>query len=151
MKKIISILTVAIITLNSCSSFIEEENLSTVDADGVYKTAAGFESLVTANYSQLRDLYGSEPWLFVAGTDLYAEGKNLEPVALSQYKLLSPSSPNVGYLYTEGFKAIQKANTGLYYSGLTAQSSTVNTRIGELKYLRANAYFYWYKPTVGYQ
>ncbi len=141
MKKIISILTVAIITLNSCSSFIEEENLSTVDADGVYKTAAGFESLVTANYSQLRDLYGSEPWLFVAGTDLYAEGKNLEPVALSQYKLLSPSSPSVGYLYTEGFKAIQKANTGLYYSGLTAQSSTLNARIGELKYLRANAYF----------
>jgi starch-binding outer membrane protein, SusD/RagB family len=141
MKKIISLLTVAIITLNSCSSFIEEENLSTVDADGVYKTAAGFESLVTANYSQLREIYGSEPWLFVAGTDLYAEGKNLEPVALSQYKLLSPSSPNVGYLYTEGFKAIQKANTGLYYSNLTAPSTTLDNRKGELKFLRANAYF----------
>jgi len=141
MKKIISLLTVAIITLNSCSSFIEEENLSTVDADAVYKTAAGFESLVNANYSQLREIYGSEPWLFVAGTDLYAEGKNLEPIAISQYKLLSPSSPNVGYLYTEGFKAIQKANTGLYYSNLTATTSTLNARKGELKFLRANAYF----------
>mgnify|MGYP006202276359 CR=1 FL=1 len=42
---------------------------------------------------------------------------------------------------TEGFKAIQKANTGLYYSDLSATSSTLNARKGELKYLRANAYF----------
>lgn len=141
MKKIILILTVAIITLNSCSNFIEEENLSSVDADAVYKTANGFESLVNANYSQLREIYGSEPWLFVAGTDLYAEGKNLEPAAISQYQLLSPSSPNVGYLYTECFKAIQKANTGLYYSDLTVNTTTLNNRKGELKFLRANAYF----------
>ena len=141
MKKTIVSLSVALITLSSCSNFIEEENLSTVSADAVYKTANGFESLVNANYSELREIYGNEPWLFVAGTDLYADGKNLEPVGLGQYKLLSPSSPNVGYLYTEGFKAIQKANMGLYYSDLTATTTTLPARRGELKFLRAHAYF----------
>ena len=80
MKKTIVSLSLALITLSSCSNFIEEENLSTVSADAVYKTANGFESLVNANYSELREIYGNEPWLFVAGTDLYADGKNLEPV-----------------------------------------------------------------------
>lgn len=141
MKKIIISLSLALITLSSCSSFIEEENLSTGSADAVYKTANGFESLVNANYSQLREIYGNEPWLFVAGTDLYAEGKNLEPIGISQYSTLSPSSPNVGYLYTECFKAIQKANTGLYFSDLTAASTILDARRAELKFLRANAYF----------
>jgi hypothetical protein len=141
MKKIIVSLSIALITLSSCSNYIEEENKSYVNAEAIYGTPNGFESLVNANYSQLREIYGNEPWLFVAGTDLYAEGKNQEPPALSQYKLLTPSSPNVGYLYTEGFKAIQKANLGLYYSANMAASATLNSRIGELKYLRANAYF----------
>jgi hypothetical protein len=141
MKKIIVSLSIALITLSSCSNFIEEENKSYVNAEAIYGTPNGFESLVNANYSQLREIYGNEPWLFVAGTDLYAEGKNQEPPALSQYKLLTPSSPNVGYLYTECFKAIQKSNLGLFYSDKMVASTTLNSRIGELKYLRANAYF----------
>jgi hypothetical protein len=140
MKKIIVTLSIALLTLSSCSDFIEEDNRSNAETSE-YLKASGFESLINANYAQLKDIYGGEPWLFVAGTDLYAEGRNREPIELSQYTQLTSSSPNVDYLYKECYKAIQRANTALYYSTLTEKTTTLESRIGEVKYLRANAYF----------
>lgn len=140
MKKIIVSLSIALLALSSCSDYIEEENLSYAE-NTEYLKASGFESLINANYSQLREIYGGEPWLFVAGTDLYAEGRNTEPIGVSQYTQLTPSSPNVDYLYKECYKAIQRANTAIYYSALTEKTATLNSRIGEIKFLRANAYF----------
>lgn len=141
MKKIITLLSIGLLSLTSCSDFLEEENLSNPETEAVYTTASGFESLINANYSQLREIYGNEPWLFVAGTDLYAQGRNVEPPGVSQYTLLTPSSPNVGYLYNECYKAIQRANTAIYYSDKTEKTTSLNSRIGEVKFLRANAYF----------
>jgi len=141
MKKIIVVLGILIGTLTSCSDFLKEENLSNVTAESFYVTAEGFETLVNANYSQLREIYGDQPWLFCAGTDLYAEGRNDEPTGLSQYSQLTPSSQGVEQLYNTCYKAIQTANMGLYYSDLTEQTSATNKSIGEIKYLRANAYF----------
>lgn len=140
MKKIVISLSIALLTLSSCSDFIQEDNRSNAETTE-YLKASGFESLINANYAELKDIYGGEPWLFVAGTDLYSEGRNREPIELSQYTQLTPSSPNVNYLYTECYKAIQRANTALYFSKLTEKTSTLETRIGEVKYLRANAYF----------
>lgn len=140
MKKIIVSLSIALLTLSSCSDFIEEDNRSNAETNE-YLKASGFESLINANYAQLKDIYGGEPWLFVAGTDLYSEGRNREPIELSQYTQLTPASPNVDYLYRECYKAIQRANTALHYSTLTEKTTTLTTRIGEVKYLRANAYF----------
>lgn len=140
MKKIIISLSVAILTLSSCSDYIEEDNRSNA-VTSEYLKSSGFEALINANYAQLKDIYGGEPWLFVAGTDLYSEGRNREPIEISQYKQLTPSSPNIDYLFKECYKAIQKANTALYYSTLTEKTSTLDTRVAEVKFLRANAYF----------
>ena len=133
MKKIIVSLSIALLTLSSCSDFIEEDNRSNAETNE-YLKASGFESLINANYAQLKDIYGGEPWLFVAGTDLYSEGRNREPIELSQYTQLTPASPNVDYLYRECYKAIQRANTALYYSTLTEKTTTLTNRIGEVKY-----------------
>lgn len=141
MKKIIVILGIIITAFTACSDFIEEENLSSVTAESFYITSEGFETLVNANYSQLREIYGAEPWLFCAGTDLYAEGRTPEPDGLSKYSQLNSSSAGVSQLYNTCYKAIQDANMALYYSDITEQTSNINSLVGEVKFLRANAYF----------
>ncbi|HIB36061.1 RagB/SusD family nutrient uptake outer membrane protein [Mesonia sp.] len=129
------------LTLNSCQDYLEEDIRSNVIGDEYYTTVEGYESLVNANYAKLKDIYGDEPWLFVAGTDMYAEGRDAEPPGLSQYSQLAPNSTGVGQLYTTCYSAIQTANTALYYADLTENFTNLNKRVGEVKYLRANAYF----------
>lgn len=141
MKKVIVILGILALSLNACSSFIEEDNRSFAAAEEYYLTTNGFESLVNTNYSMLKDIYGGDPWLFEAGTDMYSEGRNMEPDGLSRYLNLNPTSQGVDQLYRTCYASIQQANKGLYYANITAQSPNLNTRIGELKFLRANAYF----------
>lgn len=144
MKKYILITIVTFgLALSSCSNFLEEEVLSNVVAEEFYLTADGYESLVNANYSKLRDIYGDEPWLFCAGTDLMAEaqGRGDQPEGLSKYLNLNPLSDGVDHLYNTCYKSIQAANTALYYSDITEQTSVLDSQVGEIYYLRANAYF----------
>ncbi|TCK56039.1 putative outer membrane starch-binding protein [Flavobacterium sp. 90] len=141
MKKLIIAILILGTTLNSCSDFIEEDNRSYGSAEQYFLTSAGFESLINTNYATLKDIYGGDPWLFEAGTDMYSEGRNQEPEGLAKYLTLSSSSAGVDQLYRTCYIAIQQANKGLYYSTITEKSSTLETRIGELKFLRANAYF----------
>ncbi|WP_337966160.1 RagB/SusD family nutrient uptake outer membrane protein [uncultured Flavobacterium sp.] len=141
MKKLIIAILILGTTLNSCSDFIEEDNRSYGSAEQYFLTSAGFESLINTNYATLKDIYGGDPWLFEAGTDMYSEGRNQEPEGLAKYLTLSSSSAGVDQLYRTCYIAIQQANKGLYYSTVTEKSSTLDTRIGELKFLRANAYF----------
>lgn len=127
--------------MTSCGDFLEEENKSNVTAESFYVTADGYEALINANYAELKAIYGAEPWLFCAGTDLYAQGRTPEPDGLSQYRSLNAASEGVDQLYTSCYSAIQSANQAIYYADLTEQTSTVPTRVAEIKYLRANAYF----------
>ncbi|WP_066220165.1 RagB/SusD family nutrient uptake outer membrane protein [Formosa haliotis] len=141
MKKIIISLAVIGLLFNSCDSFLEEDVRSNVVAEEFYVTPEGFESLVNANYALLSDIYGGEAWLFCAGTDMYSDGRNPAPEDISRYSNLSPGTREVEPLYVNSYNAIQKANMGLYYADITEQTDNISTRIGELKYLRANAYF----------
>lgn len=140
MKKLIILLSLLSLTF-SCSDYLEEENLSNVEASEYYNTSKGFTSLVNTNYAQLKNIYGKEAWLFVGGTDLYARGRNNEPPGLTQYTDLNPSSQGVDHLYTTCYQAIQMANSGIHFSTTTEKSSILDQQIGEIKYLRANAYF----------
>ncbi|MGR3811995.1 RagB/SusD family nutrient uptake outer membrane protein [Jiulongibacter sp. NS-SX5] len=129
------------LSMTSCEKFLEEQNKSNVTAESYYVTQEGFEALVNANYAQLRTIYGDEAWMFSCGTDLYAEGRTPEPLGLSQYRDLDPSSEGVDHLYRTCYAAIQLANQGLYYSEQLDSYPALNERIAELKFLRANAYF----------
>ncbi|WP_312398247.1 RagB/SusD family nutrient uptake outer membrane protein, partial [Chryseobacterium sp.] len=141
MKKIIFTLVLATAIFNSCSDFIEEESLSNVPADEAYKTATGFQLLVNTNYAWLKGIYGGDPWLFVAGTDMYAEGRTPEPAGLSQYTQLIPASEGVDQLYMACYQLIQSVNKTVYYSSITEQTSSVPTLVAEARFLRAQAYF----------
>ena len=112
MKKFIVIIGILVLSMNSCSSFIEEDNKSLGNPEEYYLTTPGFEALVNTNYFMLKSIYGGNPWLFEAGTDLYSEGRNMEPDGLSKYANLDSTSDGVDQLYKTCYAAIQQANTG---------------------------------------
>ena len=143
MKKITYILSclTVLFTVISCQDFLEEENESFAVAEEFYLTGEGYQSLINANYSQLRELYGNAPWIYVCGTDLFAEGRDAEPTGLSRYSDLNPSSSGVAELYDNAYRAIQLANTAVYYADLTEATDVLDQQLGEVRYLRANAYF----------
>jgi starch-binding outer membrane protein, SusD/RagB family len=141
MKNIIAILSLCAIGFQSCNDFLEEENKSNATAEEYYATEVGFESLINANYSQLREIYGQAPWLFCAGTDLYSEGRDAEPTGTSLYTDLNSSSASVAFLYTQCYDAINKANSALYFADITEKTANLEKRKGEAMFLRANAYF----------
>lgn len=123
-----------------CSDYLDEENKTDPLADELYTTPEGFENLVSAGYSTLRDVY-SEPWMFMSGTDMYVNGRGTGPVGLTNYRDLTPAEQEVADFYKACYEAIQLCNTGVYYSELTEQTATVPARKGEVKFLRAYYYF----------
>ncbi|MGL1884977.1 MAG: RagB/SusD family nutrient uptake outer membrane protein [Reichenbachiella sp.] len=142
MKNIISIISMALIFLVGCESFLEEDNKSNVTAEEFYVTEAGYEALINATYASTRDLFGQDPWMFACGTDLYMEGRNQEPTGLSRYSELNPSAEGIDFIYENAYKAIRLANTSIYYGTLTEESDVLAQRIGEAQFIRALSYFY---------
>ncbi|WP_283641662.1 RagB/SusD family nutrient uptake outer membrane protein [Mesonia mobilis] len=139
--KYIAFLILGSLASVSCQDYLEEDLRSNVEADEAYTTEEGFEYLVNANYGLLRNIYGGDPWLFSAGTDMYAQGRNQQPPGLTSYTQLNSNSNGVDQLYSSCYRAIQAANTAIYYSDLTEQTTQLQNQIGEVKYLRANSYF----------
>ena len=143
MKKVLFTIVLALIVFTSCEDTLEVDNRGFATAESIYITADGYESLINTNYAVLRELYGSAPYVYCAGTDLYAEGSGraAEPLGLSQYTELNSASEDVDLIYNAAYKAIRLANTALFYADITEQTATVTERVAEVKYLRANAYF----------
>lgn len=140
MKKIYFYLALLFVA-SSCGDFLEEENLSNTTAETFYLTADGYNSLVNANYAQLREIYGDDAFMFCSGTDLYAEGRTPEPDGLAKYTQLGANSMGVDLIYNTAYKAIQLANTAIHYGALTDATDDLQNQLGEVRYLRANAYF----------
>src|ERR1700676_2154892 len=142
MKKITKVfLLFLLFSVAGCTkNFLREDNRSNVVADDFYKTASGYEQLVNAAYSSLRNVYGS-PFMYELGTDMYTEGPDYLPESLSEYRTLSPDDGDVLAFYTTLYKSIQTCNTGLYFNDKTAQAATLSVRKGELQFLRAYYYF----------
>lgn len=138
-KKIL-LATLCLFTLGSCNDYIDEQNESEILADEYYRTAVGYEGLVNSTYSSLRDVY-DVPWIFMAGTDMYVEGRNTQPEGLSEYRNLSPNDTDVKNFYAVCYTAIQRCNTAVYYYDKTEKVSTLDNRLGEVRFLRAYYYF----------
>jgi starch-binding outer membrane protein, SusD/RagB family len=142
--KLIYILFILLVA-SGCSKFLEEDNRSNIPSDEYYTTPEGYESIVNASYSSLRNIY-AEPWLFSAGTDLFVEGRNAQPQGISKYLSLSPDEPDVEDFYRAAFRGIQISNTALYFNDKASTSSTLTAerlaeRKGEVQFLRAYVYF----------
>jgi hypothetical protein len=138
MKKIfITMVGMAAILFSGCSDFLTENNKSNAAAGDYYSTDAGFESLVNACYSTLRDVYGSNTEVFNAGTDLFMVGRGgLTSQGLGNYINLTPADNSVKNFYTNVYVAIKRCNDAVHYS--TGHSAI---RLAEVRFLRAFYYF----------
>lgn len=144
MKKFdkINILSLLVVFLLStgCDDYLEEVNKSNVVADEYFQTEEGYETLINASYSTLRNVY-SEPWIFSAGTDLFVEGRGLQPPGISEYRNLTPEEEDVEDFYRNTYEAIQVTNNALYFNDKTEATDNLQTRKGEVQFLRAYYYF----------
>ena len=147
MKKSIFIyLSILLLFVSSCSDFLEEDNKGGITNDKFYSTTDGYKTLITSAYSGLRDIYGDTPFLDLAGTDLYQEGKAEDAItheSVTRYRSLSPADNHVKDFYTNCYNAIQSANAGLYYNSYPTDMSDADKLEydGELRFLRAFYHF----------
>jgi hypothetical protein len=142
MKKILYILILSgFASLAGCSKFLDEENKSNATAETFYQTPKGFESLINASYASLRDVYSGPPYIFLAGTDLFFSAGAEAPAALTAYQTLTPGTSQVATFFQKLYESIQIVNTALHYAETTQQTSTVPSRKGEARFLRAYYYF----------
>lgn len=142
MKRTIYITRIlALLILAGCEDFLTEENKSNATAENLYVTRAGYESLINACYSTLRDVYRPVPYMFCAGTDMYYGDHQDSPLGLSTYLSLTPGEPRVGQFFQLLYSSIQVCNTALFYANKTEDYTALHSRIGEAQYLRAFYYF----------
>ena len=104
MKKIGILLIITVLLVSSCAEYLQEDNRSTVTTDEYFATQGGYEALVNASYSTLRELYSdmnedddnqknfcSFQALSLLGTDLFCTGKLADQNdILDGYFLLTP-------------------------------------------------------------
>lgn len=140
MKKILYIIIITAATLFSgCSDFLNEVNKSSANAEEYYATASGYESLINACYSTLRDVYGDNIEVFEAGTDLMKVGRaGLVSQGLGNYQNLTPADNSVKIFYSAVYSAIKRCNDAIYYGTKYNQKASL---IAEVRFLRAYYYF----------
>lgn len=140
--------------LFSCGDFLEEENKSNITAESNFATAEGYESLVSAAYATLRDVWGDDPWLFCLGVDIYTRGeselvsgsyenRDVLSSELNEYGSLDAQNGFVSDFYTDCYEAIQICNTAI--SRADGASGIDDSRkeqlIAEVRFLRAYYYY----------
>lgn len=143
-----------LISISGCEDFLTEENKSNVTSDKYFSEAEGYESLVTAAYSTLRDFYKGEPWLFCLGVDIYTRGESelvggsyqnsdVYSRQLNEYGELDSFNQFVSDFYASAYKAIQTCNTAIVRSAAVTELA-VNKKerlVSEVRFLRAYYYF----------
>ncbi len=135
------IVFVIVAMLSSCSNFLDEENLGNTTAENYYVTEQGYEGLVNAVYATLRDVYEPTPYVFCAGTDLFFSAHQEVPLGLASYQTLTPSNSQVEYLFKTCYESIQIANLAIDYSTKIEGVSGLETRLAEVRTIRAYYYF----------
>lgn len=125
----------------ACSGYLDEENLGNTTAENYYTTEKGYEGLVNAAYASLRNVYQPTPYMFCAGTDLFFNSHDEVPVGLASYQTLTPGTVEVEVFFNTLYQSIQKTNLALAYAGQTENFIALNSRIAELRTIRAYYYF----------
>lgn len=148
MKKLFKLFILSCFLLSGCSDFLEEDNKAGITNDEFYKTAAGFESLITASYSGLRNIFGRDgenaPYVYFAGTDIYESTRNTSTDrGILTYNGLFPSDARVNSFYTAVYANIQNVNMGLKYVDGAEISDALKTQYkAELTCFRAILHFW---------
>ena len=140
--------------LSSCSSYLDEEDLSSINSDEYFVTSDGYESLVNSCYSSLRKVWKNEPWLFCLGVDIYTRGeselisgsygnRDVYSSELNEYSTLDAENGYVSDFYTNVYYGIQACNTAIAKSKSVSgvSESTLKQRVAEARFIRAYYYY----------
>ncbi len=140
--------------LTSCSSFLDEENLSNTNSDEYFAESEGYESLINACYSSLRKVWKNEPWLFCLGVDTYTRGeselisgsygnRDIYSGELNEYGTLDAENEYVSDFYSNVYYGIQICNTAIAKSESVSEISEteLNQRVAEARFIRAYYYY----------
>jgi len=155
MKKIGILLIATCLFCIGCEDYLKEENKSSVTIEEFYSTEEGYESLVNANYSSLRELYSdinslsddqknvtAMQGLTLLGTDLFCYGRKADQNDIMDgYFLLTPDHPWVAKVFAKSYEAIQLQNQAIEWQSKTVQTDALPIRVAEVRFLRA--YFYY--------
>ncbi len=139
-------------SFSSCNGYLAEENLSNVNSDEYFQEKDGFESLVNGCYATLRTMYGSEPWLFNLGVDIFTRGESREiggnyenrdvySAELNEYTTLDAQNGFVSSFWSNAYYGIQVCNTAINKVGGRQSESVVKIRLAEARFIRAYYYY----------
>jgi starch-binding outer membrane protein, SusD/RagB family len=119
---------------------LEEDNKGGIGNEDFYSTVNGYNTLKTATYAQLRELYKGTPILELDGTDLYLKGYGVNS-NYADYNF-EANAGAVMDLYKRCYTGIQYANAGLHFIDLPplAEADKKVTE-AELRFLRAFYHF----------
>lgn len=138
----------SVILFTSCKKLLNEDVKSQI-SDLYYTTPSGVEDGVRACYSYLRDWYGKQypAWLTMYG-DEYTNGA-ADPTVNGYTLSLNPSSAIIRTPWNNTYSAINTCNAVIEAAeNVNMPDQLKKTRIGELKFLRAN-YFFLLVQTYG--
>ena len=115
MKKIYSTIFSAALLLTGCSGFLDEDNKAGITNDELYKTEEGYQTLRINAYSSMRSIYDENPFVLLAGTDIYNMPRAITVNGIYEYFNLYSTNADVKTFYTECYSVIQALNTAEYY------------------------------------
>jgi len=154
MKKIGIILIVISLISTSCNDYLEEDNRSSITTNEYYATQGGYETLINASYSSLRELYTdmnvdddsqtrltSLQGLTMLGTDLFCVSKIADQNDIMDgYFQLTPDHAWVAKAFANAYKSIQMHNLAISWSEQTEPFDLLPVRVAEVRFIRAYVY-----------
>ncbi len=145
MKKYINILLASLLIL-SCEDQLDEINRNATNAELLYSTEEGYESLINSCYAHARVWYGkTEGWALTdVGTDIFTFASGSQAVPFSTYSTdLQGSLPVIEFLWNALYKGVNTCNTAIGRAEEAPLDADVkNRRIGEARFLRA--FYLWH-------
>jgi hypothetical protein len=139
--QVIAIFALAIIG-NSCSSFLDVDDPSTVSTD-YFDTKGGQEKLIVNLFARYRSVFTTYALQYY-GTDMYlACDESPVSAQFNGYsKDLSGLSSNIDGYWATLYKIVQESNILLHRCTEAIAGSDYKTYIAEATFLRAMAYYY---------
>lgn len=140
-----SIILSVMLVAGSCQGILDEDVVSRIGNDYM-NTANGFNDGVNAAYSTLRMWYGTERGnnFTVFGTDTYRQGSDGSWKFINEYtNQFDSRTGQLNEIWDEAYRGINTCNALIErapnVSGIP--EATKNTRLAEVKFLRAHYYF----------
>lgn len=142
--KIFGIVSLLMLTTQSCKNLLDETVISGIGNDYV-NTPKGFEDAVKSAYSSLRFYYGTQQGLTLTeyGTDIYATGADGAYKGFHFYDTqLQPTVDYLGNTWDELYRGINTCNTVIDRAAAATVSEAIKKqRVAEAKFLRAHYYY----------